>query len=481
MRIRARLILNAILGIMFALCISIVLWVSNLRISQANQTVTAANQLTATLSNMRLVTFDYLLNRTDRALEQWQDTYNETVAATKDTQHMPADQRTAAADIYAQSTDIYQIFNRLTTDFKNPASDPSLASLQVARDKQLTDQLLLKQQIMMTDSLKLGDTGQQHIRQAMRSATIVVVVVVVALLAGTLVNIWLITFAVGRGLARLQRGAAVFATGKLDYRLGTLSNDEFGELAERFNTMASRLEATEQTKTEFILLASHQLRMPLTAISWIVDELLHAAPSSPGKQRQYIHQIYESDKRMIKLVDDLLNVARIGFGSLSPEVETVDVAKVLNGVIREMEPQLNHKHLEIIQSAGKSRSIITSDPNWIRAILQNLISNAIKYSHPNQHITVSFGHDRAQLIITVQDQGIGIPFSEQDQIFTKMFRGEKAKDIASEGTGIGLYITKSMVDLMGGAVWFESEEDKGSTFYVRLPKDATPARHWRTQ
>lgn len=479
MRVKTRLILNALLGILLAILIGVVLQLSDTRISQANQTLTTATQLASTISNMRLVAFDYLLNHTDRALEQWQDTYAEVAASTTNAQYLPADEQAAVQDIHSQNAGTKPLLDMLVTDYHSPAGDPSLAALQTARDKQLTDQLLLKQQIMVTDSLQLGNIGQQHIRQAMLVSTRIIIGIVAVLLAATLVNMWFIAFSISRGLARLQRGAAVLAGGKLGYRMGVLTADEFGQLATSFNSMAAKLETTEQAKSEFVLLASHQLRMPLTAISWIVEELLHNPPSDQTeKQRQYIRQIYASDQRMIKLVDDLLNVVRIGFGSLAPEAKKVALADVLSDVIREVEPQIHHKHLELTKKIGKNLHPITSDPSWIRTIVQNLLSNAIKYSREHQAIAISLTQKGAGLTLSVKDAGIGIPADEQDKIFSKMFRGSNAKDFDSEGTGVGLYITRSMVTLIGGTVWFTSEEGKGSTFYVELPKDAAPPKQW---
>jgi signal transduction histidine kinase len=468
MTIRKKLILNAILGLVLAVAGGVILLASGIQISHANQTVDKASELVTTTSEMRFVTFDYLFNKTDRSFEQWQDTYKDIIRLTAMSGLSPDEQQTVR-NIKAQNDATESIFMRLVADNRNPASDPDLAALQAVRDKLLASQLLLSQQGMVTDSSQLAELGRSQINQAITRSLAVILVAVIAMVVATGLNGMFMMLTISRSLTKLQKGAAAIAEGALGYRLRVKQTDEFGKLATSFNTMARKLQATEKAKSEFILLASHQLRMPLTAISWITEELLHDTDSlSNSNWRRYLRQIYESNKRMVRLIGDLLNVSQIDFGSLAPQVTLVDIPEILRGVLHDLEPRIEQKQIVVQSKVDKKISKLMIDPDWIKAILQNLISNAVKYSRLGQKIKISLVKTDGSLLIQVSDTGIGIPDNQKHKVFTKLFRADNAKKEDEDGTGLGLFITKSMVDLAGGRIWFESTENRGSTFYVEL-------------
>lgn len=249
----------------------------------------------------------------------------------------------------------------------------------------------------------------------------------------------------------------------------------------------SHLTAVDKAKTEFVSLASHQLRAPLTAISWYTEMLLagHAGKVSP-RQKQYLEEIHHGNRRMIELVDALLNVSRLDLGTFTLEAMPTNVAEISGMAVKEMRKTINEKHLRVGEHYAKHLSKkITIDPRLTRIILQNLISNAVKYTPPRGRvdITIAFKKkSRAQhgnglsadsLIITVADTGYGIPKQQQKDIFTKLFRADNVREKDTEGTGLGLYIVKSVVERFRGRVWFESQENAGTAFHVIIPLQAT--------
>ncbi len=240
----------------------------------------------------------------------------------------------------------------------------------------------------------------------------------------------------------------------------------------------------DKAKTEFVSLASHQLRTPLSAINWYTEMLLAGdAGVVSEEQKKFLEEIAIGNKRMVDLVDDLLNVSRLDMGTFTIDTKPINVLDLVKNVLNEARVQILNKKLIVEESYSENIPTFLADEKLIRMIFQNLLSNAIKYTKPETNIKMSlrvvnkddnFGEkimSENSLGFEVSDSGMGIPLRQQDKIFTKLFRADNAKESETEGTGLGLYVIKSIVDQSGGQVWFKSEENKGSTFYVTFPID----------
>lgn len=226
----------------------------------------------------------------------------------------------------------------------------------------------------------------------------------------------------------------------------------------------------DKSKTEFVSLASHQLRTPLSAIRWY-SEMLKSGKLGPinEQQKSYLLEIYDSNRRMIDLVNALLNVSRIDMGTFAIEPEPTDFKEIAEGVLRELFVKIQESEMHVSSSYEEGLPKINADPKLVRIIFQNLLSNAIKYTKKGGNISLSLTKDEKNILIKVSDNGIGIPATEQRKIFTKLFRTDNARVMESEGTGLGLYILKSITEKGGGNIWFESVENQGTTFFVTLP------------
>ena len=226
----------------------------------------------------------------------------------------------------------------------------------------------------------------------------------------------------------------------------------------------------ERAKSELLSLASHQLRTPLSTISWYSEALLkeYTGPISI-MQKNYMDQIYRTTHKMIRLVNDFLNVSRIELGTFHADPEPVNLAEIANSTIDELGAMIKEKRVRINQNYEERIPIINADPHHMRMIFQNLLTNAVKYSETEGEIWVEIIAEQQRVIIKVIDTGCGIPKAQQSKIFTKLFRADNVKGQDTEGTGLGLYIVKSIVTKSNGEIWFESEEGKGSTFYIAIP------------
>jgi PAS domain S-box-containing protein len=226
----------------------------------------------------------------------------------------------------------------------------------------------------------------------------------------------------------------------------------------------------DRSKTEFVSLASHQLRTPLTTISWYAEILKSGdAGKLNKKQTTFINEIYTGNKRMIDLVNMLLNVSRIEMGNFAVNPEQVDINDILKSVLRELTPQIKSKKISIADECDKKVKKMDLDPNLLRIVFQNLITNAVKYTGKGGKVVVSSRVSGKYLEVSVSDNGIGIPEDQKNKIFSKLFRASNAQEQDSSGSGLGLYIVKSIIEESGGKIWFESEEKKGTTFYFTIP------------
>jgi PAS domain S-box-containing protein len=226
----------------------------------------------------------------------------------------------------------------------------------------------------------------------------------------------------------------------------------------------------DRQKSDFISIASHQLRTPLSAIRWFLDLLL-AGDAGPlrSQQKEFLGDVLASTKRMAKLVDDLLNVSRIESGKFKVNPLPTDAAEFIGSIVKEHLPLIKEKRQRFSIDLPKDLPTILIDPPLARQAVANLLSNAIKYTPEGGEVGVEASRAGQEVIVTVNDGGIGIPRHQQHRIYDKFFRGDNVVVRETVGTGLGLYLTKSIVDVSGGRIWFESEEGQGSRFHVALP------------
>jgi PAS domain S-box-containing protein len=227
----------------------------------------------------------------------------------------------------------------------------------------------------------------------------------------------------------------------------------------------------EKQKTEFLSIASHQLRTPLGSMRWNLEMLLAGDIGEvPDPIKKILAQIYESNLRMIILVNDLLSVTRIEQGRVPNEPEDVDPIEAIKTVVKDLSGEAKkHSIRVLLRIPSKKIPRLFIDPKQFIEVFKNLVSNAIKYSHNLGTVTITLVLKGNMLNIDVSDSGIGIPKKDQPRIFSKYFRAENAVKNMNEGTGLGLFVVKSFVVNWGGRVSFDSKMGKGTVFSVHIP------------
>lgn len=232
----------------------------------------------------------------------------------------------------------------------------------------------------------------------------------------------------------------------------------------------------DRAKSEFISLATHQLRTPLTTMKWIPEMLLEgAAGKLTPKQRGYVDDLRRSAERLVQLINKLLSIARIESRALKLSVEDVDLHALLAGVRGDFAMEAAERKQRLLVHAPKIATL-RSDSRLLREVLHNLLANAIKYTPAGGHIELTaLAAPHRKAAFTVKDDGIGIPAAQQSRIFSKFFRADNAAKTEVTGTGLGLYIVKKILEILGGDISFTSAEQRGTTFTFMLPLDGPPA------
>lgn len=226
----------------------------------------------------------------------------------------------------------------------------------------------------------------------------------------------------------------------------------------------------DRMKTEFISIASHQLNTPLSAMKWFLELLLKGkAGELTEKQLDFVQNIADSNMRMIALVRSLLNISRIESGRIIIEPRLTSIKKMVDDVVVELSPLTDKKKQKVVISISADLPRIKLDPRLIRHVYMNLLSNSTKYSPDGTTIEISVEQKGQEVVSHVKDQGYGIPKADQDKMFTKFFRAPNVVRMEADGSGLGLYLVKIVIESSGGKIWFTSEENKGTDFAFSLP------------
>jgi signal transduction histidine kinase len=302
-------------------------------------------------------------------------------------------------------------------------------------------------------------------------------------IGGSMILILLFGLYLARGIARpvseAAEAASLVAAGDLSIRLSQKGPGEVGELTRSFNEMAERLEATrreleeqnaqlresERLKSDLVNTVSHELRTPLSGVLGFTKLLLSRDFDSQTR-RHYLGIVDAQARRLSELIDDFLDVRRIEEGRFERARELVDVAALLREEAQ-LYSQQSPKH-EVAVEIEKAPLPVIGNPDRLRQVIGNLISNAIKYSPQGGIVEVTAGPDNGSVRVEVRDEGMGIPLSQQHRIFTKFFRGDAATS-GITGTGLGLAVSRDIVESHGGRIGFTSAEGEGTTFFVELP------------
>jgi signal transduction histidine kinase len=236
--------------------------------------------------------------------------------------------------------------------------------------------------------------------------------------------------------------------------------------------------AALKMQADFVNFASHQLRTPLTGIKWML-ELALGEPDGSGEMRGFVADSLDASERLIVLVNDLLSVSRLEGGRIDGTPTRCNLARLMADVLADSHPVVRKSGHELDTTGLDVEYAVMGDAQLLRQVLQNLVSNAIKYTPPGGRIRVDMSDDGAEVRCAVTDSGIGVPEAARPRLFEKFFRADNVSTVETEGTGLGLYIVRLIVERAHGRIWFEPAPGGGSRFLIALPlattSEAAPA------
>lgn len=237
-------------------------------------------------------------------------------------------------------------------------------------------------------------------------------------------------------------------------------------------------EIAKQFRGQFLANMSHELRTPLNAIIGFSDTMLnfplmYEGVELPTEYRKDMNQIYTSGKHLLSIINDILDLSKIDAGRLEVEIQPVELEPIFKGVLSTAVGLVGGKPVKLLRSTPDPLPMVVADPIRFRQVLLNLYSNAAKFTDEGS-ITLSLQAEPNRVIVAVTDTGAGIAKHQQDLIFEAFQQGESGRKQQRQGAGLGLAISRQLLNLMDGAIWVESELGKGSTFYVALPRYFAP-------
>ncbi len=274
-------------------------------------------------------------------------------------------------------------------------------------------------------------------------------------------------------IKKLEAGAAAIEEGKFDTAVEVATADELEELAGSFNKMAQGLKRLQELKSEFVFIAAHELRTPVTAIKGYLSMIFEGdAGNVPPKMLEFLEPVKNANERLVQLVNDILEIARSEAGRIKVEVAPMDIRESIQAIMTEVKPLADVKRITLSYDAPPEALRVMADPARVKEVVMNFVSNAIKYNNIGGSVKVYHETDASSVTTHVEDNGFGMSEEDQKHMFEKFFRSEAGKIKEIQGTGLGLFITRELVEKMGGKIWFRSALGTGTRFSFSLPKAA---------
>ena len=254
--------------------------------------------------------------------------------------------------------------------------------------------------------------------------------------------------------------------GAYSHRAAVKGNDEIGQIAAEFNSLTDRLQTTEEARRRFVSDASHEMKTPLAGIKLLADSILQTENIDPETTREFVADIGDEASRLERITEDLLRLTRLDSGAIEPAVR-VEVKPVLERVTRMLQPVARQRGIDLHCQADDTAAVLATEGD-IHQILYNLMENAVKYTAPGGFVHTYVAVESDQVVITVEDNGIGIPPEDMPHIFERFYRVDKTRSRQIGGTGLGLSIVGDTVHRRGGEITVTPRENGGTVFTVRF-------------
>ncbi|MEE1075448.1 MAG: HAMP domain-containing sensor histidine kinase [Acutalibacteraceae bacterium] len=282
------------------------------------------------------------------------------------------------------------------------------------------------------------------------------------------IAIYIMTYRLTKPLKLMSQASRAMAKGDFSKRIPVMSDDEIGELAVSFNMMTNSLAQLEGMRKSFVANVSHELKTPMTTIGGFIDGILDGT-IEPERQSYYLGIVSDEVKRLSRLVQSMLSMARLESGEFPLKPELFDLSALLCSIVISQEQRIEQKKLNIIGLDGLENISVNADRDLLHQAIYNLVDNAIKFSEEGGNISFELKTENKKTVLTVINTGKGIPEKELPFVFERFYKVDKSRSASKNSTGLGLYIVKTIITAHGGTVAVSSKENEFTAFKVTLP------------
>ena len=289
------------------------------------------------------------------------------------------------------------------------------------------------------------------------------------IMLAALIAVYFITERMVAPLKSMSRAAKSFAKGQFDARVTVTGSDEIAERAVAFNNMAENLATANEMQRSFVANVSHDLRTPMTTISGFIDGILSGA-IPPEKQDYYLSVISEEVRRLSRLVSALLDISRMQAGERKFTMADFDICELSRQVLISFEQKIETKKLDVSFECDSDRMDVIGDRDAIHQVLYNICDNAIKFSYDGGKYEIRITEKDRRIHVSVYNEGVGIPSEDVARIFDRFYKSDKSRGLDKSGVGLGMYISRTIIDAHGEQIWAESELGKWCRFTFTLQK-----------
>ncbi len=302
------------------------------------------------------------------------------------------------------------------------------------------------------------------ITQNLKNSTLIVIllsIIIVVIIASFFANFLV------RPIKLLQEQAEQIERGNFDNQISITTNNELEDLGDSFNAMTTGLKRLEELKNEFVYIAAHELRAPVTAIKGYMELIFDGSAGALTPEMEHLlSPVKKSNDRLVNLVNDLLKVARSEAGKLEIILSPSDISKEISAILEEVKPLALKRNITLHYQTIPNLPLVNINTGSFKEILMNFVSNAIKYGNDNGTVTITHQITDGSVATSIIDDGRGISDDDQKHLFEKFFRADEVKKTTIEGTGLGLFITKELVEKMNGTLSVSSALGKGTSFTI---------------
>ncbi len=386
----------------------------------------------------------------------------------------------ATCDGYFNS-EVYVYASAITTKVEAEIEQPNgdNTDTTVDNNQQDTDQADQETEPVWEDVL-LGavvcyDPGNTEEDQMMKRMMVAIISTLVWITIASLVAIYGVSYYTMRPLREIGRAAKSFSRGKFNIRVKVRGNDELAELADSFNKMAIAIESKDEMQKNFLSNVSHDLKTPMTTIAGFVDGILDGA-IPPDKQDYYLNIIKNEVKRLSRLVTSLLDLSRLQSGERKFEFKQFNICELTRQTVLSFENQLEDKKLDVEFDMDDFDMMAYGDKDAINQVIYNLCHNAIKFSYEGAKYKVSLKYDEENIRFTMFNEGIGIASDDLPFVFDRFYKSDKSRGLDKTGTGLGLFISKTIIDAHSQSISARSEYGKWCemSFTIARQEKSTP-------